>query len=339
MVVVMKPGTLKQDIDALVEKFKEMDLDVGVTNGVGCTILGLVGDTTAVDMDKISINPHVERVMRVQEPYKKANRKFHPEDTVVSVGKAKIGGGNFSVIAGPCSVESEEQICAVAGDVKASGAALLRGGAFKPRTSPYSFQGMGTPGLDLLMEAREKTGLPIVTEIMDPRMADLFEREVDVVQVGARNMQNFELLKEVGKMSKPILLKRGLSNTYEEWIMSAEYIMSEGNENVILCERGVRTFESYTRNTLDVSAIPAIKQMSHLPIIVDPSHAAGMYWMVEPLALAGIAAGADGLMVEVHNDPPHAKCDGQQSLTPQKFDALMGKVSALVDLMGKTLIK
>ena len=339
MVVVMKPGTLKQDIDALVEKFKEMDLDVGVTNGVGCTILGLVGDTTAVDMDKISINPHVERVMRVQEPYKKANRKFHPEDTVVSVGKAKIGGGNFSVIAGPCSVESEAQICAVAEDVKASGAALLRGGAFKPRTSPYSFQGMGTPGLDLLMEAREKTGLPIVTEIMDPRMADLFEREVDVVQVGARNMQNFELLKEVGKMSKPILLKRGLSNTYEEWIMSAEYIMSEGNENVILCERGVRTFESYTRNTLDVSAIPAIQQMSHLPIIVDPSHAAGMYWMVEPLALAGIAAGADGLMVEVHNDPPHAKCDGQQSLTPQNFDALMGKVSALVDLVGKTLIK
>ena len=339
MVVVMKPGTLKQDIDALVEKFKEMDLDVGVTNGVGCTILGLVGDTTAVDMDKISINPHVERVMRVQEPYKKANRKFHPEDTVVSVGKAKIGGGNFSVIAGPCSVESEEQICAVAEDVKKSGASLLRGGAFKPRTSPYSFQGMGTPGLDLLMEAREKTGLPIVTEIMDPRMADLFEREVDVVQVGARNMQNFELLKEVGKMSKPILLKRGLSNTYEEWIMSAEYIMSEGNENVILCERGIRTFETYTRNTLDVSAIPAVKQMSHLPIIVDPSHAAGMYWMVEPLALAGIAAGADGLIIEVHNDPPHAKCDGQQSLTPEKFDALMGKVGALVDLMGKTLVK
>ena len=339
MVVVMRPGTSKQDIDALVNKLKEQNLEVGVTNGIGCTILGLVGDTTAVDMDKISINPHVERVMRVQEPYKKANRKFHPEDTVVSVGNAKIGGGNFSVIAGPCSVESEEQICAVAEDVKRSGAALLRGGAFKPRTSPYSFQGMGASGLDLLMEAREKTGLPIVTEIMDPRMADLFEREVDVVQVGARNMQNFELLKEVGKMSKPILLKRGLSNTYEEWIMSAEYIMSEGNENVILCERGVRTFETYTRNTLDVSAIPAIKQMSHLPIIVDPSHAAGMYWMVEPLAMAAAAAGADGLIIEVHNDPAHAKCDGQQSLTPEKFDHLMGKVSALVDLVGKTLIK
>ena len=339
MVVVMKPGTAKQDIDALVAKLKKMNLDVGITNGVGCTILGLVGDTTAVDMDKISINPHVERVMRVQEPYKKANRKFHPEDTVVTVGSAKIGGGSFSVIAGPCSVESEAQICEVAEDVKRSGAALLRGGAFKPRTSPYSFQGMGTAGLELLLEAKKKTGLPIVTEIMDPRMAELFEEEVDVVQVGARNMQNFELLKEVGKMSKPILLKRGLSNTYEEWIMSAEYIMAAGNENVILCERGVRTFETYTRNTLDVSAIPAVKQMSHLPVIVDPSHAAGMYWMVEPLALAVVAAGADGLIIEVHNDPAHAKCDGQQSLTPQKFDALMHKVSAMVDLVGKTLVK
>ena len=339
MVVVMKPGTAKQDIDALVAKLKKMNLDVGITNGVGCTILGLVGDTTAVDMDKISINPHVERVMRVQEPYKKANRKFHPEDTVVTVGSAKIGGGSFSVIAGPCSVESEAQICEVAEDVKRSGAALLRGGAFKPRTSPYSFQGMGTAGLELLLEAKKKTGLPIVTEIMDPRMAELFEEEVDVVQVGARNMQNFELLKEVGKMSKPILLKRGLSNTYEEWIMSAEYIMAAGNENVILCERGVRTFETYTRNTLDVSAIPAVKQMSHLPVVVDPSHAAGMYWMVEPLALAAVAAGADGLIIEVHNDPAHAKCDGQQSLTPQKFDALMHKVSAMVDLVGKKLVK
>lgn len=339
MVVVMKPGTLQKDIDQLVAKLQEMDLSVGITNGVGCTILGLVGDTTAVDMDKISINPHVERVMRVQEPYKKANRKFHPEDTVVEVGGVPIGGGNFAVIAGPCSVESEAQICAVAEDVKRSGAAMLRGGAFKPRTSPYSFQGMGSAGLDLLMEAREKTGLPIVTEIMDPRLADLFEREVDVVQVGARNMQNFELLKEVGKMSKPVLLKRGLSNTYEEWIMSAEYIMAGGNENVILCERGIRTFETYTRNTLDVSAIPAVRRMSHLPIIVDPSHSAGMYWMVEPLAMAAIAAGADGLIIEVHNDPPHAKCDGQQSLTPENFDRLMGKVGALVDLMGKKLVK
>ena len=329
MVVIMKPGTKQEDIQALADKFRGMGLDVGITNGIGCSILGLVGDTISLDIDKISMEPNVERVMRVQEPYKKANRKFHPEDTVVTVGDVKIGGGNFAVIAGPCSVESEEQICEVAEDVKRSGARLLRGGAFKPRTSPYSFQGMGTPGLDLLVEARAKTGLPIVTEIMDPRMADLFEREVDVVQVGARNMQNFELLKEVGKMSKPILLKRGLSNTYEEWIMSAEYIMAEGNENVILCERGVRTFESFTRNTLDISAVPAIRQMSHLPIVIDPSHAAGMYWMVEPLALAATAIGCDGLIIEVHNDPPHAKCDGQQSLTPAKFDALMQKVTSL----------
>ena len=337
MVIIMKPGTKKEDIEALADTFRAQGLDVGITHGIGCTILGLVGDTTELDMDKISMEDHVERVMRVQEPYKKANRKFHPEDTVVTVGGARIGGGNFSVIAGPCSVESEEQICAVAQDVKLSGAALLRGGAFKPRTSPYSFQGMGSHGLDLLMEAREQTGLPIVSEIMDPRMAQLFEDEVDLVQVGARNMQNFELLKEVGKMSKPILLKRGLSNTYEEWIMSAEYIMAAGNENVILCERGIRTFETYTRNTLDVSAIPAIKQMSHLPVIVDPSHAAGMYWMVEPLALAAIAAGADGLIIEVHNDPPHAKCDGQQSLTPKKFDELMKKVRVLAPMMGRTL--
>ena len=326
MVVVMKPGTKREDIDSLVAKFKEMDLDVGVTNGVGCTILGLVGDTTAVDMDKISINPHVERVMRVQEPYKKANRKFHPEDTVVRVGNAEIGGGSFSVIAGPCSVESEAQIIEVAEDVKRSGAALLRGGAFKPRTSPYSFQGMGLEGLDLLLEAKAVTGLPIVSEIMAPRYVDAFEEKVDLVQIGARNMQNFDLLKEVGRMSKPVLLKRGLSNSYEEWIMSAEYIMAGGNENVILCERGIRTFETYTRNTLDVSAIPAIKRMSHLPVIVDPSHSAGMYWMVEPLTMAAIAAGADGLIIEVHNDPPHALCDGAQSLRPEQFDVLMGKI-------------
>ena len=331
MVVVMRPGTKEADIQSLVHNLEGIGLSVGVTNGVGCTILGLVGDTTAVDMDKISINPHVERVMRVQEPYKKANRKFHPEDSVVDVAGVKIGGGNFAVIAGPCSVESEEQIVEVARDVKRSGATLLRGGAFKPRTSPYSFQGMGTPGLDLLLEAKAKTGLPIVTEIMDPRMVELFEEKVDLVQVGARNMQNFELLKEVGKMSKPVLLKRGLANTYEEWIMSAEYIMAGGNENVILCERGVRTFESYTRNTLDLSTIPAVRKMSHLPIIVDPSHAAGMYWMVEPLALAATAIGADGLIIEVHNDPQHAKCDGQQSLTPTKFDNLMKKVESLRD--------
>ena len=339
MVVVMKPGTQTREIEKLVAQFQLQGLQVGVTNGVGCTILGLVGDTTAVDMDKISINPNVERVMRVQEPYKKANRKFHPEDTVVTVGDARIGGGYFSVVAGPCSVESEEQIIDVARDVQKSGAAMLRGGAFKPRTSPYSFQGMGTPGLDLLLEAKAATGLPIVTELMSPKYCELFEEKVDVVQIGARNMQNFDLLKEVGKMSKPILLKRGLSSTYEEWIMSAEYIMAAGNENVILCERGIRTFETYTRNTLDVSAVPAVKRMSHLPVIIDPSHSGGYYWLVEPLALAAVAAGADGLIIEVHNDPPHAKCDGQQSLTPENFDQLMGKVEAMTGLMGKTLVK
>jgi 3-deoxy-7-phosphoheptulonate synthase len=275
--------------------------------------------------------------MRVQEPYKKANRKFHPDDTVVDVGGVKIGGGNFAVIAGPCSVENEAQICEVAADVKQSGATLLRGGAFKPRTSPYSFQGMGVDGLQLLMKAKKATGLPIVTELMSPKYCELFEETVDLVQIGARNMQNFDLLKEVGKMSKPVLLKRGLSNTYEEWIMSAEYIMSEGNENVILCERGIRTFETYTRNTLDVSAIPAIKKMSHLPIIVDPSHSGGMRWLVEPLTMAAIAAGADGIIVEVHNDPARALCDGQQSLNPQEFQDLMDKIVPLSQFMGKSL--
>jgi len=338
MVIVMKPGTPLERVELLARKLeREEGVSVGITNGVGCSILGLVGDTHHVDMDKLSMEPDVERVMRVQEPYKKANRKFHPEDSIVDVAGVKIGGGNFTVIAGPCSVESEEQVTDIAHDVKASGAKLLRGGAFKPRTSPYSFQGMGITGLDLLCEARKASGLPIVSEIMAPRYCELFEEKVDLVQIGARNMQNFDLLKEVGKMSKPILLKRGLSSTYEEWIMSAEYIMAAGNENVILCERGVRTFESYTRNTLDVSAIPVIKRMSHLPVIVDPSHAAGMNWMVEPLAMAAIAAGCDGLIIEVHNDPPHAKCDGQQSLTPVQFDSLMGKVNAMVELTRKNM--
>ena len=339
MVVVMKPGTEQREIDKLVAQFQLQGLQVGVTKGVDCSILGLVGDTTGVDMYKITTNEHVERVMRVSEPYKRANRKFHPEDTVVEVGSAKIGGGYFAVMAGPCSVESEEQIVGVAQDVQAAGAALLRGGAFKPRTSPYSFQGMGVDGLDLLLEAKAATGMPIVTELMSPKYCQLFEDKVDVIQIGARNMQNFDLLKEVGKLSKPVLLKRGLSASYEEWIMSAEYIMSEGNENVILCERGIRTFETYTRNTLDVSAIPAIKRMSHLPVIVDPSHSAGMYWMVEPLALAAVAAGADGLLIEVHNDPACALCDGQQSLTPERFRNLMGKVTALVDLLGETMVQ
>ncbi|MBP1736502.1 MAG: 3-deoxy-7-phosphoheptulonate synthase [Oscillospiraceae bacterium] len=337
MVVVMKPKTEEIHIQALVAHLEALGVSVSITNGIGCSILGLVGDTTNLDMDKISINPYVERVMRVQEAYKKANRKFHPQDTVVEVAGAKIGGGHFAVMAGPCSVETKEQIVEVAEAVQASGAKLLRGGAFKPRTSPYSFQGMGVDGLDLMLEAKAKTGLPVVSEIMSPKLVEIFEEKVDVVQIGARNMQNFDLLKEVGKMSKPILLKRGLANSYEEWIMSAEYIMSEGNENVILCERGIRTFETYTRNTLDISAIPAVKRMSHLPIIVDPSHAAGMSWMVEPLALAAITAGADGLIIEVHNNPACAKCDGQQSLTPAQFDGLMKKAAALVDLAGKTM--
>ncbi len=339
MVVIMKPGTEQADIRKLVAKFETMNLKVGITNGVGCTILGLVGDTVALDEDEIMLNEHVERVMRVQEPYKKATRKFHPEDTVVDVNGIKVGGGNFAVMAGPCSVESEEQIVSIAKSVSAAGAGMLRGGAFKPRTSPYSFQGMGVDGLKLLLEAKAETGMPIVTELMGPQYCELFEEKVDLVQIGARNMQNFDLLKEVGKMSKPVLLKRGLANTYEEWIMSAEYIMAGGNENVILCERGIRTYETYTRNTLDVSAIPAIKRMSHLPIIVDPSHSGGYSWLVEPLTLAAVAAGADGLIIEVHNDPKHAKCDGQQSLTPDQFGALMGKVSKLADMMGKTIVR
>ena len=333
MVVVMKPGTRQQDIDALVSRLKELDLDVGITNGVGCTILGLVGDTTAVDMDKISINPHVERVMRVQEPYKKANRKFHPEDTVVDVCGVPVGGGHFTVIAGPCSVESREQIIEVAQDVKDSGAALMRGGAFKPRTSPYSFQGMGADGLDLLLEAKKATGLPIVTELMSPKYCQLFEEKVDLVQIGARNMQNFDLLKAVGHQDKPVMIKRGMSATYEEWLMSAEYVMAGGNENVILCERGIRTFESYTRNTLDLACIPVLRKLTHLPIIIDPSHATGKSWLVDPLAMGAVATGADGLLIEVHNDPAHALCDGPQSLKPEVFDGLAKKLLKLHDFM------
>ena len=338
MVIIMKPGTSQNEIRKLAAKFEADNFKVGITTGVDCSILGLVGDTSHLDIDSILLNDHVERVMRVSEPYKKANRKFHPTDTVVDVNGVRVGGGNFVVMAGPCSVESEDQIIDVAKSVQEAGASMLRGGAFKPRTSPYSFQGMGVEGLRLLLEAKAETGLPIVTEIMSPKYCDLFEEKVDLVQIGARNMQNFDLLKEVGKMSKPVLLKRGLSNTYEEWIMSAEYIMSEGNQNVILCERGIRTFESYTRNTLDVAAIPAIRRMSHLPIVVDPSHSGGYSWLVEPLAMAAIAAGADGLIIEVHNDPAHALCDGQQSLTPDQFQSLMDKAGKLSGLMGKKLV-
>ena len=328
MIVILKHNPNRDQLESLIAWLQEKGIIIHTSIGEANTILGLVGDTSKLDIDLISALDIVEDVKRVQEPYKNANRKFHPEDTVIPVGNTQIGGGTLTIMAGPCSVESEEQVVAIAKAVKASGATMLRGGAFKPRTSPYSFQGLGATGLEYLKVARQETGLPIVTELMDLSQLPLF-KDVDVIQIGARNMQNFDLLKEVGKMSKPVLLKRGLANTYEEWIMSAEYIMSEGNENVILCERGIRTFETYTRNTLDVSAIPAVKQMSHLPVVVDPSHAAGMYWMVEPLALAATAIGCDGLIIEVHNDPPHAKCDGQQSLTPAKFDALMQKVTSL----------
>lgn len=295
----------------------------------------MVGDTSKIDPLNIEANPIVDRVMKVQEPFKKANRVFHPENTIVDVNGVQIGGKKLAMIAGPCSVETEEQIVGIAQDVKKMGANFLRGGAFKPRTSPYAFQGLKYEGLELLKEAREKTGLPIVTELMSPYDIEKFVEDVDVIQVGARNMQNFDLLKELGKTNKPILLKRGLSATIEEWLMSAEYIMSEGNENVILCERGIRTYETYTRNTLDLSAIPAVKKLSHLPIIVDPSHATGKYWMVEPLAKAAVAVGADGLIIEVHNDPENALCDGAQSIKPSKFEKLVEELKPIATAVGR----
>jgi 3-deoxy-7-phosphoheptulonate synthase len=305
-----------------------MGLDVHVSDGQQVTILGLIGDTSRVDMELLGSLEIVESVKRVSEPFKQANRKFHPQDTIVTIGDAKIGGGNFAMIAGPCSVESEEQIIAVASAVKQSGAHILRGGAFKPRTSPYAFQGMKGEGIRLLLKAKEATGLPIITEIMNISALDLFA-DVDIIQVGARNMQNFDLLKELGKTSKPILLKRGLANTLEELLMSAEYIMSEGNENVILCERGIRTFETATRNTLDLSAVSILHELTHLPVVVDPSHATGKSKLVPPMALAATAAGADGIMVEVHNDPSCALCDGAQSLTPAQFDDLNRRVQKI----------
>ena len=336
MIVILKEHAREEDIRALCRSLEEEGLSIHNSEGAHTHILGLIGDTSRVDVDALLASAAVEDVKRVSEPYKKANRKFHPEDTVVSVAGRKIGGGHFSVIAGPCSVESEAQITGVARDVQRSGAAFLRGGAFKPRTSPYSFQGLRAEGLALLRDARRATGMPIVTEIMNTEHIPLFE-DVDIIQVGARNMQNFELLKELGRLKTPILLKRGLSSTIEEWLMSAEYIMSEGNENVILCERGIRTFEPSMRNTLDISAVPMLKAKTHLPVVVDPSHAAGIAWMVEPLAMAAVAAGADGLMIEVHNDPAHAKSDGAQSLTPAAFDALMEKVRPAAAFFGKTL--
>lgn len=318
MIVILKDGTQAEQIDKLQHYFQGMGLRIHMSQGENSTIMGLVGDTTRVDDELIASLDAVQAVRRIQEPYKNANRKFHPADTVVDAGGVKIGGGAFQMIAGPCSVESEEQMVTVARAVQAAGATLLRGGAFKPRTSPYAFQGLHGEGLRLLLKAKAETGLPVVTEIMDAAHLSMFE-EVDVIQVGARNMQNFELLKELGKLRKPILLKRGLANTLQELLMSAEYIMAGGNEQVILCERGIRTFETATRNTLDLSAIPVLRQMTHLPIIVDPSHATGVARLVKPMALASTVAGADGLMIEVHNDPKHALCDGAQSLTPEEF--------------------
>lgn len=335
MVLIMKPRTSQDDVEKMISYIKDMGLDVMVNEGVDCTVLGLLGDTSRIDPDTLMLNRHVDRVMRIAEPFKKASKKFHPERTVVSVGDAQIGAENtFTVIAGPCSVENEKQILNVANGVKERGAMLMRGGAFKPRTSPYSFQGLELAGLELLKKAKAETGLPIVTEIMSPALVETFERDVDLIQVGARNMQNFDLLKELGKCSKPILLKRGLSATIEEWLMSAEYILAGGNPNVILCERGIRTFETYTRNTLDLSAIPAVKRLSHLPVIVDPSHSAGMSWMVEPLSLAAMAVGADGLIVEVHNCPEKALCDGAQSLNLNQFDDLMNKLKKTGESLG-----
>ena len=337
MVIVMKPGTPEQEWKKIKENLEGRGYQINEIVGSGQTILGVIGDTSALDMNMLKVNECVDKVMRVQEPFKRANRSFHPEDSVIDVSGVKIGGRKLAVIAGPCSVENEKQIVGVAKSVKLAGATLLRGGAFKPRTSPYSFQGLKEEGLDLLKIARKETGLPIVTEIMSARMLERFVEDVDLIQVGARNMQNFELLKELGRTNVPVLLKRGLSATIEEWLMAAEYIMAGGNEQVILCERGIRTFETYTRNTLDLSAIPAVKKLSHLPVIVDPSHAAGLWWMVEPMAKAAVAAGADGLIIEVHNDPEHALCDGAQSLKPERFARLMGELSGIAKIVGREL--
>ena len=333
----MKPGIPAEEELRVKSLMESKGFQIHESRGANFTLFGVVGDTAAFDMNQLRVYDCIDKVMRVQEPYKRANRMFHPEDSIVDVCGVKVGGKQITVMAGPCSVETREQIIGVAEDVKQMGAAILRGGAFKPRTSPYSFQGLQETGLDLLKEAKAVIGLPIITEIMSADKIERFVEDVDVIQVGARNMQNFELLKELGKTDKPILLKRGLSATIEEWLMSAEYIMAGGNDNVILCERGIRTFENYTRNTLDLSAIPAVKKLSHLPVVVDPSHAAGMWWMVEPLAKAAVAVGADGLIIEVHNDPEHALCDGAQSLKPERFGRLMQDLKIIAGAVGREL--
>ncbi len=336
MIVVLNPGASPERTQHLIHWLEEQNLGVHVSKGEYQTVLGLIGNTSKVDMEMLQSLDIVDSVTRVSDPFKAVNRKFHPDDSVIDVNGVKIGGGNFAVIAGPCSIESEEQITYCAQRVKAAGASLLRGGAFKPRTSPYSFQGMRSEGLDLLKLARRATGAPIVTEIMNTEHLPLFEN-VDLIQVGARNMQNFELLKAVGRQNKPVLLKRGLANTLEEFVMSAEYIMAEGNENVILCERGIRTFETSMRNTLDLAGVVMLHKMTHLPVVVDPSHACGHAWMVPELAKAAVAAGADGLMIEVHNNPAKAKCDGAQSLTPDQFDELMRFITKEVEFFGKKM--
>ena len=336
MIIVLKQHAPDEKVKAFCNELQTMGYQINDSMGSDTHILGLIGDTKALSESWVLANPVVETCRRVSEPYKKTNRKFHPDNSIFNIAGRTVGEGHFSVIAGPCSVETVPQMTETAEAVKKSGASFLRGGAFKPRTSPYSFQGLHDEGLKILLEAKKATGLPIVTEIMNQAHLDLFE-DVDIIQVGARNMQNFELLKELGKCNKPILLKRGLSSTIEEWVMSAEYIMAGGNEQVIFCERGIRTYETFTRNTLDLSAIPALKSISHLPVIVDPSHATGLPWMVEPLTKAAIAVGADGIMIEVHNNPKKALCDGAQSLTPQQFDNVMQTVKKRVEFEGKIL--
>ncbi len=338
MIIVLKQHAPDAQVQAFCAELRGMGFEINDSVGSDTHILGLIGDTKALAESWVLANPVVETCRRVSEPYKKANRKFHPDDTVVDVGGHRIGGGHFAVMAGPCSVEGPEQIIGIARRVQAAGAGILRGGAFKPRTSPYSFQGLRAEGLELLQQARAATGQPIVTELMNNEHIPLFEEAgVDMIQIGARNMQNFELLKAVGRLKVPVLLKRGLSSTLEELVMSAEYIMAEGNPNVVLCERGIRTFEPSMRNTLDISAVPMLKKMTHLPVVIDPSHAAGIAFMVQPLAQAAVAAGADGLMIEVHNDPARAKSDGAQSLTPDQFDALMAVIRPELEFFGKTL--
>ncbi len=330
MIAVLKQGTSDKQIDNLSSWLKSQGFDVHISSGVSHTVIGIIGDTSKIDEDLLCGLDMVESVKRISEPFKSANRKFHPDDSIINVGNTTVGGKDFAIMAGPCSVESEEQVMEIAEAVKAAGATMLRGGAFKPRTSPYDFQGLKADGIELLLKAKQKTGLPIVTEIMNANHLPLFEN-VDVIQVGARNMQNFELLKELGRTKKPILLKRGLANTLKELLMSAEYIMAGGNENIILCERGIRTFETYTRNTLDISAVPMLRELTHLPVIIDPSHATGVAKLVKPMAMAAAAAGAHGLMIEVHNDPAHALCDGPQSLTPTAFADVCSAVTRVLE--------